>query len=140
MLSNSVVNQNLCCKGPVSSRFNIIVLQGACQGIHSEPFGSTLILVLSSTLPFITQSKTVLCPAIHSLILLFDHLCHSAFQQVELYSCSIYSLSYWVQGFLRVFSLDPPLPGMSEWCTQFLTLTLNPPSPVCRVDICILTL
>ena len=85
--------------------------------IHSNPFRSTLILVLSFLFPFATQSKTVACFSVHSLILLFDHLCHSAFGQAELYARNIYSLSYWVKGFLGVFSLDLPSSGMSKWCT-----------------------
>ena len=86
--------------------------------IHSNSFRSTLILILSSSLPFTTQSGTVLCSPVHSLILLlFNHLCHLAFGQAGSCAHSIYSLSYWAKGFLRVFSLDPPSPGMSEWCT-----------------------
>ena len=86
--------------------------------IHSNSFRSTLILILSSSHPFTTQSGTVLCSPVHSLILLlFDRLCHSAFGWAGSCARSIYSLSYWAKGFLRVFSLDPPLLGMSEWCT-----------------------
>ena len=103
--------------GPFHSQIHFILIWVHSIRIHSNSFGSTLILVLSSFLSFTTQSGTVLCSPIHSLILLFDHLCHSAFRRAGSCACSIYSLSYWAKRFLGVFSLDPPSPGMSEWCT-----------------------